>query len=382
MKATKPHRNANGDQSATSSPIGTFVGGLPAHCTRDQLTQFMSQFGYVKEVYISKDMASDTHKGFAFVKFASVASPERLFGEHRLNGKVIEIKRSLQDYVCLHGLPITATEAQVQQNLQQMGYTTTEILLGGKVPGVPQGSAGIKLTKHKHQEQLANKGSFDFLGCRVQAVLRIQKKKESQRSGNLFEINTAGRQRSATDVGLMIRLSPARNQVQNQGIMGTDSPLLSCSSSKVDGIEDPDSEVYFAKGYARKTSEALHLTRYNESPSFNNYLPRLGNEFAPGLVNSSFLQSPNLPGVESQDSRLMQQFLRSISSVSSPSSRAGCSSVSYPGVSHTMVVDRSPLLSLVERLDSVSQASEDRISDLHLHKREVLIRFYAFPGHL
>src|SRR3990167_8916837 len=87
-----------------SQPLSVFVGALPKTASEDQLSQFMSQFGYVKDVYISKDEASDINKGFAFVNFANVNDVYNLFGQHIWLGKRLEIKRSLQKYITLKGV--------------------------------------------------------------------------------------------------------------------------------------------------------------------------------------------------------------------------------------------------------------------------------------
>src|SRR3990167_920 len=75
-----------------SQPLNVFVGGLPKTASEDKLSQFMSQFGYVKDVYISKDEATGIHKGFSFVNFANVNDVHKLFGQHTWLGKRLEIK--------------------------------------------------------------------------------------------------------------------------------------------------------------------------------------------------------------------------------------------------------------------------------------------------
>ena len=157
-----------------SQPLSVFVGGIPKTASEDELSQFMSQFGYVKDVYISKDEASDIHKGYGFVNFADVEDAHNLFGEHSWHCKRIEIKRSLQKYITLKGLPLKATEQHVAQAFQRLGYITTEVLIGGRTVGVPLGTAGVELNKFYLQVQVAKLGTINILGKKVKMMQFIR----------------------------------------------------------------------------------------------------------------------------------------------------------------------------------------------------------------
>ena len=353
----------------------------------------MSQFGYVKDVYISKDMDSESHKGFAFVKFSSVHSLERLFGEHRLNGKLIEVKRSLQDYVCLHGLPREATQADVEKALSDMGYSVTELLLGGHVFGVTVGTAGVKLSKYKHQEQLAKKGELKVLGCSVKALLRVQKKKENGETKDGLQFNFPTRQRSSTDVAPLAKIAAGLELLQTKMFVDeVDSPLLSRSDSMLGQHEDFGHEIYYQRSNLRKYSEAFNLTSLGNSSPSNHFFKELNQGLLPAVAHDHYfsttihLQEATTPVCQNPG------FLRGRSSVGShpgswedsPLSLAHQSKRNSPVayVPSVWISPRSPLLSQVERMASLSQAIEDPIYNLELPKREVIIRYYAFPGHL
>ena len=162
-----------------STSVSTFVGGIPSRCTRDQLTQFMSQFGYVKEVYISKDNNNIDHKGFAFVKFDHVWNIESLFGTHYMGRRQVEVKRNLQDYLNLKHVPHYATELDISAVFWKMGYHVLQVLLGGKAGGVSPGVAGVRLSKFSDQEQVSKLRTIKILDSTVSIQLHIPKRKES-----------------------------------------------------------------------------------------------------------------------------------------------------------------------------------------------------------
>jgi RNA recognition motif. (a.k.a. RRM, RBD, or RNP domain) len=159
----------------SASSVSVFVGGLGSRCKQKQLTQFMSQFGYVKEVYISKVKQSNGHNGFAFVNFYSVSLPNELFGLHQLRGSYIEVKRSLQGYLELQHLPINATERDISAMFKEEGYKVVRVLLGGKVAGIAKGSAAVKLLKHHDHEEAIQTKTFRLFNKAVTVVLHISK---------------------------------------------------------------------------------------------------------------------------------------------------------------------------------------------------------------
>src|SRR3990167_8195668 len=117
-----------------STLVRTFVGGLSVRCTKHRLSQFMSQFGYVKDVYISKDPNNSGHKGFAFVAFFSVFRLQELFGPHFLCGRWIEVKRSLQDYLILKNIPQHISQRDIVHAFERIGYSVSEVLIVGQHP--------------------------------------------------------------------------------------------------------------------------------------------------------------------------------------------------------------------------------------------------------
>jgi RNA recognition motif. (a.k.a. RRM, RBD, or RNP domain) len=397
MKSNKQHKVSQGPYITSKGQLSTFVGGLPSLCTRDQLTQFMSQFGYVKEVYISKDMASNTHKGFAFVKFASVFLLEKLFGEHRFQGKLIEIKRSLQDYVCLHGLPVHTTEADIDDALRALGFSVVEILLGGKVSGVPLGTAGLKLSKQKHQEELANNTNFKILGHPVKAALRIQKRRDADYAGKGLESVAPFKQRSSIDVLPLNTASMGLDAVQTSMFRNDASPLFSCSSSKLDNYEDFETEWPAPKSSLRKKSEALHLMRDQLLSQSIPFEEPIGREFLSGYIGSPFLIHSSVSQVNTTPAAFLAYDLaNSLTSFNPTSVGFGYQPYALLGnlqeglAGNMMLPNFEPksasqhFLTQVVRIGSQYSCdrAEESAFEAEVSRKELIISFYVFPGYL
>ena len=170
-----PEQSQDPLDADSNQAMSVFVGGLPPRCTQDQLTQFMSQFGYVKEVYISKHRKYPGHKGFGFVNFSHVTDPTLLFGKHSWKGQLTEVKRSLQNYLQLHDIPPQVTRADILSVFSQKGFQVWEILMGGIDAGIPQGVAGVRLSQYCHQEQVSMMGYIEILNQPVRVALHIPK---------------------------------------------------------------------------------------------------------------------------------------------------------------------------------------------------------------
>lgn len=72
-----------------------FVGGVSQNTTAEDLEWYFSKFGAIKEARILYDGKSGKSRGFGFVLFSTAASLEYVFNvqEHRIRGKIVEIKR-------------------------------------------------------------------------------------------------------------------------------------------------------------------------------------------------------------------------------------------------------------------------------------------------
>jgi hypothetical protein len=136
---------------------------------------FMSQFGIVHEVYISRDH-NGSHKGFAFVNFLVVHVPERLFGEHSFKSKMIEVKQNLHNQLLLLNLPDKTNEGQIRQAIEELGFMVAEVTLGSESNGVPPGSASVKLAQEELVGQALSKQKVTINGLEVEISSRATKR--------------------------------------------------------------------------------------------------------------------------------------------------------------------------------------------------------------
>ena len=155
-------------------PINVFVGGLPKKTTHELLTQFMSQFGYVKEVYISKDHTTGDHKCFAFVNFYLIFGIDQMFGRHKFLNRYIDVKRSLQHYLVLTEVPVEAKEPDIVKAFRKLGHRVSEVLVGGRIPGILPGTVGVRLQKYHHQVEVFTSLPVFILGKEVRKILHVR----------------------------------------------------------------------------------------------------------------------------------------------------------------------------------------------------------------
>ena len=330
-------------------PVGIFVGGIPRKCSQDKLTQFMSQFGYVKEVYISKDGSKNGHKGFAFAKFYSVSRMDLLFGTHKFLDKEIEVKRSLQEYLVLTDVPVHARESDILKTFSDLGYRISEVLVGGIAPGVPVGIVGIRLLKFHLQEQAYKMGSVVVLGKRVKLMLHIRKPKHVQCLGNQSdELQLRARQRSKTE------------QANLEVMYSNDLRNSACFSPK--GGSSVEENALSASNTEYSPHMQLPITGGN-SP-----LSSMKANKSDFMDFESHSQSSNF-GILTQRRNMQKRVISPTRTLFSPESEH-------------FIQDRhsSPNLRL-----PVMEVVHDYIETprfVHIAKKEIVISFYAFPGHL
>jgi hypothetical protein len=137
-------------RSSLGEELKTFVGGLPIPCEEAELGLFMSQFGQVVDVFISREPHSRLHKGFAFVTFSSVHSLEHLFGEHYFKDRQIEVMRNLHNQLFLSSVTHSISPPAIRTALENQGFGVHEVLIGTDLNGVPRGFATVRL----HRDEL------------------------------------------------------------------------------------------------------------------------------------------------------------------------------------------------------------------------------------
>jgi RNA recognition motif. (a.k.a. RRM, RBD, or RNP domain) len=349
------------NDSSCLFPINTFVGGIPRRCSQDHLTQFMSQFGYVKEVYISKDENNGGHKGFAFVNFSSVTRIDLLFGNHLWFGKKIEIKRSLQEYINLMGVPHQATESDIVSAFSSLGHRACEILMGGKVPGVSRGCVGVRLMKFSFQEQVVKQGFLTVLGKRVKMMLHIPGAKRPVLS--MTEKSQLSRARKQLKISRHPYIKPVENQVSvRHGSMHLNSEEVSVAES------DRQNALHNSESKSAERMPVLSLSG------------DVGEDWSGGMDSPS-----NTDTASNKKNRMIADstYQKQISLVRRLSLDQHPAAI-YPTEEEFLLHPASDVVFKFQNtgphslMGNIMQLFSPEI----IQRREILITFYAFPGHL
>jgi len=98
-----------------------FVGGLPHGVTDDQIKQFFSRYGMVKEFKMMYDENKQRPRGFGFITFELEESANQVLQEHyiQFNGKQIEVKPQIHNIKQQNPYHNQMQHHQMQQHQQQ-----------------------------------------------------------------------------------------------------------------------------------------------------------------------------------------------------------------------------------------------------------------------
>jgi len=94
MKMPIPQKVTTNDDKKNNK---IFVGGLPLHVTKDELSKHFSQYGTVTDAVVMMDATHTRSRGFGFVTFAidpNINAAQKAMADqpHSMHGKFVEIK--------------------------------------------------------------------------------------------------------------------------------------------------------------------------------------------------------------------------------------------------------------------------------------------------
>jgi len=104
-----------------------FVGGLAWEFKNEDLTEYFSTFGTVKDVTIKTDLATGNPRGFGFVVFDSKDAVERVVAvkAHAIKGKKIDPKKITEKEkirkIFVGGVALDTPEEEVRTHFEQFG---------------------------------------------------------------------------------------------------------------------------------------------------------------------------------------------------------------------------------------------------------------------
>lgn len=85
----RPIKKAKGTLAPTKT---VFVGGIPVHTTREELTQHFVAFGHLDQVFFPTSRSTQANKGYAFLLFRHVEQAVQAVGVrngHRIRAKLV-----------------------------------------------------------------------------------------------------------------------------------------------------------------------------------------------------------------------------------------------------------------------------------------------------
>lgn len=294
----------------TRNTLQTFVGGLPFNCENYELEEFMSQFGRIAEVFISRDIATHNHKGYAFVAYHQVADFRRLFGTHSFKGKNIEVKRNMHNQALLTELVPKTTEQDIKDAIETLGYPVAQIVLGNEGNGVPKGSACVLLQSEYQLSDFTALGFIEIKERHIEINSRSSRKNVHQfltpkdqgagrRKGNSIRKfqDSAERNHAGPDLpGLAvsgISFDALRDQDSILGLFQSMTKLSHTNSehSTIDVSGHPENLLDGPKLRKYSSSLKTHSKEYHPSPSKPDSFQALGDEFFDDECNRSLLFS-------------------------------------------------------------------------------------------
>lgn len=91
-------RQPSGDSGDSFNVVKIFVGGLPATCDYEKLTEYFTTYGAIKDAVVMMDAQTQRHRGFGYVTFEDTSSVEaalKNYSENKIDGKWVEVKRCI-----------------------------------------------------------------------------------------------------------------------------------------------------------------------------------------------------------------------------------------------------------------------------------------------
>ena len=126
--------------------VHLFIGGLPQKCTREDLGDYLSRYGKVVDLDLSRDPEEGIHhRGFGFAVLAQVQNTDVLMGGHRIHGKKVEIKPRTNEKIFINNLPWDCTKEMVIDAFDFYKIALAEVFIGNGDNGMELGTGYIRI---------------------------------------------------------------------------------------------------------------------------------------------------------------------------------------------------------------------------------------------
>lgn len=132
--------------SEVNQLVHLFIGGLPQKCTREDLGDYLSRYGKVVDLDLSRDLEEGiNHRGFGFAVLAQVQNTDILMGGHRIHGKKVEIKPRTNEKIFINNLPWDCTKEMVIDAFDFYKIALAEVFIGNGDNGMELGTGYIRI---------------------------------------------------------------------------------------------------------------------------------------------------------------------------------------------------------------------------------------------
>ncbi|KAL5718154.1 hypothetical protein ACHQM5_011090 [Ranunculus cassubicifolius] len=174
-----------------ASPGKIFIGGLSKDTTIAQFNKYFGDYGKIIDSVIMKDRRSGQPRGFGFVTYEDPSVVDKVIeGEHIINGKQVEIKRTIPKgtvsskdiktkKIFVGGIPATVTEEVFKEFFTKYGEVTEHMIMRDHETSRSRGFGFITFdTEESVDSILSNGNRIELAGAQVEI-----KKAEPKKGG-------------------------------------------------------------------------------------------------------------------------------------------------------------------------------------------------------
>ncbi|OMO83782.1 hypothetical protein CCACVL1_11191 [Corchorus capsularis] len=189
-----------------ASPGKIFIGGLAKDTTFSQFTKHFEKYGEMIDSVIMKDRYTGQPRGFGFITYADPSVVDKVIeDEHILNGKQVEIKRTIpkgsshsKDFktkkIFVGGIPSSMTEDEFRSFFSEYGKVIEHQIIRDHATNRSRGFGFIIFDSEEIVDDMLSKGNMiDMAGTQVEIKKAEPKKASNPPSAPAYGSNSRGR---------------------------------------------------------------------------------------------------------------------------------------------------------------------------------------------
>ncbi|KAF8031740.1 hypothetical protein BT93_D0834 [Corymbia citriodora subsp. variegata] len=189
-----------------ASPGKIFIGGLAKDVTYATFNKHFGQYGEITDSVIMKDRFTGQPRGFGFITYADPSVVDKVIeDEHVLNGKQVEIKRTIpkgsgqsKDFktkkIFVGGIPSTVTEDELKNFFSKYGDVVEHQIIRDHETNRSRGFGFIIFDSEEVVDDMLSKGNMiEMAGTKVEIKKAEPKKASNPPPSSAFGSNSRGR---------------------------------------------------------------------------------------------------------------------------------------------------------------------------------------------